>query len=59
MKDNLKAKFYQNIKKATQEEFSSVSEIDFVVDKNIENPSNTDVIDCASFFKESSKKSKK
>jgi hypothetical protein len=56
MKDNLKAKFYQNIKKAAKEEFSTINEIDFVVDKNIENPSNTDVIDCAIFFKESNKK---
>jgi hypothetical protein len=56
MKDNLRAKFYDKIKKATLEEFPEIQEIDFVVDKNIENPSNTDVIDCGNFFKEFNKK---
>jgi hypothetical protein len=59
MKDNLRAKFYDNIKKASIEEFPEIQEIDFVVDKNIENPSNTDVIDCSQFFKEFNKKGKK
>lgn len=59
MKDNLLAKFYANILKATLKEFPEVKEIDFVVDQNIDNPSNTDVIDCTSFFKEVNKKPKK
>lgn len=59
MKDNLKAKFYDNILKATKEEFNSVEKIDIVVDNNIENPSNTDVVDCAIFYKETQKKWKK
>lgn len=59
MKENLRAKFHDVIKKATIEEFPWVEEIEFLVDKNIENPSNTDVIDCAIFFKDFSKKLKK
>ncbi len=59
MKENLNAKFYNLIKKATSEEFPWVLDIEFVVDKNIENPSNTDVIDCAIFFKDFSKGKKK
>lgn len=59
MKENLHAKFYNLIKKAALEEFPWISDVEFVVDKNIENPSNTDVIDCAIFFKDFSKKSKK
>lgn len=59
MKENLRAKFHDVIKKATIEEFPWVEEIEFLVDKNIENPSNTDVIDCWVFFKDFSKKLKK
>ncbi len=59
MKDNLRAKFYDTIKSATLLEFPSLSNIDFIVDKNIENPSNKDVIDCGNYFKEYSKKQKK
>jgi len=59
MEENLRAKFYNQILEATQKEFENVKEVDFVVDKNIENPSNKDVIDCSIFFKEISKKTKK
>lgn len=59
MKENLEAKFYDLIFKATREELPEVTKIEFVVDMNIENPSNKDVIDCSNYFKEFSKKSKK
>gem|GEM_PF-932374 len=59
MEENLRAKFYNQILEATQKEFENVKEVDFVIDKNIENPSNKDVIDCSIFFKEISKKTKK
>lgn len=58
MQENLMAKFYEVIKKATIQEFETITEIEFIVDQNIDNPSNTDVIDCALFFKDFSKKSK-
>lgn len=59
MKDNLMAKFYVNILKASLQEFPWLKDIDFVVDQNIDNPSNTDVIDCSSFYKDLNKKPKK
>ena len=59
MKENLEAKFYELIKKAALCEFSTISSIEFIVDKNIENPSNKTVIDCSAYFKEFSKKPKK
>lgn len=59
MKDNLEARFHNNIKAATIIEFPTVTEIEFIVDQNIDNPSNTDVIDCNSFFKDFNKKPKK
>jgi hypothetical protein len=61
MKDNLEAKFYKDIFESAKLENRDLERISFVVDKNIENPSNTDVIDCAIFLKEvsKSKKSKK
>ena len=61
MKDNLEAKFYKDIFESAKLENRELEKISFVVDKNIENPSNTDVIDCANFLKEvsKSKKSKK
>lgn len=58
MKDNLEAKFYKEILEATKIENENITEIDFKVDLNIDNPSNKDVIDCASFHKDF-KKSKK
>ncbi len=58
MKDNLEAKFYNNIFDAAKLENRDLEKISFVVDKNIENPSNTDVVDCAVFLKECSKSKK-
>ncbi|MDD5769682.1 MAG: chromosomal replication initiator protein DnaA [Candidatus Gracilibacteria bacterium] len=59
MEDNLRAKFYDLIKKTTLSEFPNIKEIDFIVDKNIENTTNKDVVDCSVYFKEFSKRPKK
>ena len=59
MKDNLEAKFYDQILKSTKVEIPTVERIEFIVDNNIDNPSNIDVIDCTKLYKESSKKSVK
>lgn len=59
MKDNLKAKFYDIILEAIEQENNDIKEIEFKVDLNIDNPSNADVIDCASFFKEFTKSKNK
>ncbi len=56
MKDNLEAKFYSILLEATKQEFPDVDAIEFKVDNEIENPSNSDVVDCASFYKTASKK---
>lgn len=58
MKDNLQAKFYSKILEATQKEIESIQTIEFVVDQEIDNPSNTAVIDCTQFYKTSSKTKK-
>ena len=59
MKDNLQAKFYNIVLDATRKEFwESITQIDFSVDNNIDNPSNTDVVDCQVFLKESQKNTK-
>ena len=55
MKGNLEAKFYDHMLKASKKEKESIEKIEFVVDKRIDNPSNTDVVDCAKFYKDSSK----
>jgi hypothetical protein len=59
MRDNLIAKFIPLIKNATLFQFPSVQDIDIIIDNNIDNPSNKDVIDCAVYFKDFSKKVKK
>ncbi len=61
MKDNLEAKFYNDIFNAAKLEVRDLEKISFVVDQNIDNPSNTDVVDCAKFLNEiaKTKKSKK
>lgn len=59
MKDNLEAKFYKDIFNAAKTENEKLEKISFLVDKNIDNPSNTDVIDCSIFLKELTKKVKK
>lgn len=51
MKDNLEAKFYNEVYESSKLENPDLKEIEFKVDLNIENPSNTSVIDCANFFK--------
>ena len=59
MKDNLEAKFYDQILKSTKSEIPTVERIEFIVDSNIDNPSNIDVIDCTKLYKESSRKTTK
>lgn len=55
MKDNLEAKFYNEVFEASKIENPKLLEISFKVDLDIDNPSNVDVIDCTSFFKNASK----
>lgn len=52
VKDNLMAKFYDNIKKATIAEFPNIVDIEISIDINIENPNNENVIKCSTFFKD-------
>lgn len=59
MKDNIEAKFYDLILKAVQQEDEKIEKISFQVDQNIDNPSNENVIDCTTYYKESSRKTKK
>ena len=59
MKGNLEAKFYSLILEATQSEFPEIVTVRFEVDPNIDNPSNKDVIDCITYFKEFNKSTKK
>jgi len=59
MKENLEAKFYDLIFSATKSEFPNITKIEFIIDMNIENPTNDNVIDCQNYFKEYLKKSKK
>ena len=55
MKDNLEAKFYEQIFASTIKEISTIKQVSFKIDVEIDNPSNKNVIDCTSFYKESSK----
>jgi chromosomal replication initiator protein len=60
MKDNLKAKFHNILLEATRNEFwENIASIEFIVDNTIDNPSNTDAIDCQDFYKENTKTTKK
>ena len=60
MKDNLEAKFYKILLEATKKEFGeNITTIQFIVDNSIDNPSNTDAIDCQNFYKENIKTTKK
>ncbi len=59
MKDNLEAKFYDKILRATKQEIETLETIEFKVDNEIDNPSNSNVIDCNIFIKENWKKIKK
>jgi len=56
MKDNLEAKFYDDILKAAKTEIPTLERLEFKLDKNIENPSNTNSIDCGVLFKEAWRK---
>lgn len=58
MKDNLEAKFYNQVFESSQIENPNIKKIEFKVDSNIDNPSNANVIDCAGYFKESSRTKK-
>jgi len=59
MKDNLEAKFYSTVLRASVKEFwEDITSIEFVVDNNIDNPSNTNAVDCQSFYKENQKSEK-
>ena len=58
MKDNLEAKFHKEILEASKAENQNIEEIEFKIDLNIDNPSNKDVIDCASFYKDFNKSKK-
>jgi len=59
MKDNLEAKFYDLILEVSKKEFGEhITSIKFIVDNTIDNPSNTDAIDCQTFYKESQKTTK-
>ena len=51
MKDNLEAKFHNEVYESAKIDNPNLNEIEFKVDLNIDNPSNTSVIDCANFFK--------
>ncbi len=59
MKNNLEAKFYDKILRATQKEIETVEKIEFKIDEEIDNPSNKNVIDCKEFIKSNSKKTNK
>jgi len=59
MRDNLQAKFYDIVLEATKKEFwDSIISIDFIVDTNIDNPSNIDAVDCQRYYKEYSRQQK-
>jgi hypothetical protein len=61
MKNNIEAKFYKEVFEASKLENKDLERIIFKIDNEIDNPSNTNVIDCSNFYKETtkSKKSKK
>ncbi len=60
MKDNLEAKFYTTVLNASKKELgNNIDLIEFIVDNTIDNPSNTDAIDCQIFYKENQKTVKK
>lgn len=58
MKDNLEAKFYKEVFDAAKLENRDLEIISFKIDDNIDNPSNTNVVDCANFYKEATKTKK-
>jgi len=58
MKDNLEAKFYDQILKNTKKEIPTIERIEFEVDRNIDNLSTTNIVDCATFYKTNAKAKK-
>jgi hypothetical protein len=59
MRDNLAHKFFDEIFSAAKKILPTVEMIDFCVDKNIDNPSNGNVMDCGAEYKEITTKKKK
>ena len=55
VKNNLEAKFYSQILKASQEEDNEIINIQFEVDDTIDIPSNTQVVDCKKYYNEATK----
>ncbi len=58
MRDNLTQKFGKEVLEAVKQFVPEAKSIEFQVDRNIENPSNTLVIDCIKEYKDLSKKGK-
>lgn len=59
MRDNLEAKFQQQILTAIQKDYPTIEKLEIIVDKEIDNPSNIYSIDGVGFYKDTNKKSKK
>lgn len=59
MRDNLAHKFFDEILAASKKIVPTIESIDFRVDKNIDNPSNENVLDCAVEYKDITTKKKK
>lgn len=58
MKDNLEAKFYNQVLESIQVDNPTIEKVYFKVDNEIDNPSNANVIDCSNFYKEDTKSKK-
>lgn len=52
MKDNIAAKFTKQVLEASKVEVPTLESVEFLVDSNIDSPSNPHVIDCVKFYKE-------
>ena len=59
MRDNLAHKFFDDILAASKKVLPTLTTIDFCVDKNIDNPSNENVMNCAWEYKDITTKKKK
>jgi len=59
MRDNLSFKFSAEILEAVQLFQPQIEKIDFIVDRDIDNPANPNVVDCAKEYKDWSNKKKK
>ncbi len=59
MKNNLEAKFQGKLLQASQWEIENITSIELQVDDQIDNPSNTQVVDCSKFYNEAAKGAKK